>query len=628
MNKIRKTQKQDQQHFKAYQPRKKKQQAKEQLQQQHGGGQRRPATSSAVQHHPQHSRRPQQRRNKSNGVRRHAGQGQKLRLIPLGGLEEVGRNSMLIEYGNDIVIIDLGLQFPEEDMPGIDYVIPNISYLRGKEKNVRGVLITHGHYDHIGGIPHIIPKIGNPIIHGTDLTLGIIKKRQEDFKGMPKLRLRAVTNRTKLKLGVFRCEFFGVSHNIPGSLGIILDTPVGKIVHTGDFKLDRNPVGDKPMDFARIKQLGRERVVLAMADSTNASRPGRQFSEKEIQGNLEELFKTVRGRMIIGTFSSLLARLQQIIWFAEKYGRKVVVEGYSMKTNIEIAKELGYIKAKKGTFISAKEMKRYPPNRIAIICTGAQGEGRAVLMRIAHREHKFIHIEKGDTVIFSSSVVPGNERSVQRLTDSLYREGAEVINYRLMDIHAGGHALQEDLVEFVKMVKPRYLMPIEGNHSFLHHHKKAVVDSGFPEQNVLISDNGQVTTIDAKGRAQLTKERVPTDYVFIDGLGQENLDEIVVRDRQQLAEDGMVVVIVRIDGKTGKLIGKPDIITRGFIYVKESRKLIDQTVKEVRRITRDPEPRASANDRYIRDNLRDELGKFFFQKTQRRPMILPVVMEV
>ncbi|MFA6511686.1 MAG: ribonuclease J [Patescibacteria group bacterium] len=552
----------------------------------------------------------------------------KLRIIPLGGMEEVGRNSILLEYGNDIIMIDCGLQFPEEDMPGIDYVIPNISYLKGKEKNVRGVLITHGHYDHIGGIPHIVPKIGNPIVYGTDLTLGIIKKRQDDFQALGTPRLQIVTNKTKLKLGVFKVEFFGVSHNIPGSLGIIIDTPVGKIVHTGDFKLDRNPVGDRPMDFARINQLGNENVVFCMADSTNASRPGRQFSEQEIQGNLEDLFKQAKGRMIIGTFASLIARLQQIIWFAEKYNRKVVVEGYSMKTNIEIAKELGYIKAKKDTLIDVKAMKNYPANRITIICTGAQGEGRAVLMRIANREHKFIKIEKGDTVIFSSSVVPGNERSVQRLTDSLYREGAEVINYRLMDIHAGGHALQEDLIEFNKMVRPKWLMPVEGNHSFHHHHKKAVVQAGFPEKNVLIVDNGQVVTLDKGGNALITKERVDADYVFIDGLGIENLDAVVVRDRRELADEGMVVIIVRIQGKTGKLIGRPDIITRGFIYVKESRKLMDETIKEVKRITSDREPRSSANDRYIRDNLRDELGKFFFKKTERRPMILPVVIEV
>lgn len=578
---------------------------------------------------PQQRRRqrhaPQQVQQPQGHKFSHAG---KLRIIPLGGLEEVGRNSMLLEYGNDIIMIDCGLQFPEEDMPGIDYVIPNISYLRGKERNIRGILITHGHYDHIGGIPHITPKIGNPVVYGTDLTIGIIKKRQDDFQGFTQPRLSVVTNKTRLKLGVFNVSFFGVSHNIPGALGIIIDTPVGKIVHTGDFKLDPHPVGDRPMDMQRIKQLGNEHVVLLMADSTNASRPGKQFQEAEIQGNLEEIFKQVKGRMIMGTFASLIARLQQIIWLAEKYGRKVIIEGYSMKTNIEIAKELGYIKAKKDTIISIKEMDRFPRNRIAIICTGAQGEGRAVLMRIANREHKAIRVEKGDTVIFSSSVVPGNERSVQRLTDSLYREGAEVINYKLMDIHAGGHALQEDLKAFVQMIKPKYLMPIEGNHSFLHHHKKAVAEVGFPGDRVLISDNGQVTTVEKGDRVQLTKERVPTDYVFIDGLGQDNLDAIVVRDRKQLAEDGMLVIIMRIDGKSGKLVGRPDIITRGFIYVKESKTLMDTMVKEIKRITNDKEPRTSANDRYIRDNIRDELGRFVFQKTERRPMILPVVIEV
>ncbi len=347
----------------------------------------------------------------------------RLRIIPLGGLEEVGRNMTVIEYRQDIIIIDMGLQFPEEDMPGIDYIIPNIAYLRGKEKYIKGVIITHGHYDHIGAIPHLIPKLGRPPIYGTPLTLGIIAKRQEDYKnGGGKLDLQAIDNETKLRLGVFELEFFGVSHNIPGSLGVIINTPVGLIVHTGDFKLDLQPSGDTPTDIAKIAKLNDKNVMALLADSTNATQPGHQFSEQEIMGNLEDIFRQAKGRLIIATFASLLGRIQQIIQLAEKYDRSVILDGYSLKTNVEIAQQLGYLKIKSGTLITYNEMKKLPGRRILILCTGAQGEGRAVLMRLANREHKRTRIESGDTVVFSSSVVPGNERSVQYLVDTLYRD--------------------------------------------------------------------------------------------------------------------------------------------------------------------------------------------------------------
>ncbi|MFA6525161.1 MAG: ribonuclease J [Patescibacteria group bacterium] len=550
-----------------------------------------------------------------------------LKVIVMGGNEEVGRNMTILEYGKDIIIIDMGLQFPEEDMPGIDYIIPNISYLKGKEKNVKGVIITHGHYDHIGAIPHLMNKIGNPPIYGSPLTLGIIAKRQEDFKQSGKLNLNAVSNKDILTIGRFKIEFFGVSHNIPGSFGVIINTPVGPIVHTGDFKLDLQPVGDVEPDIAKIAKLGEKNVLALLCDSTNATQPGHQFTETEIQGNLEDIIRLAQGRIIVGTFASLLMRVQQIIMLAEKYNRKVVIDGYSMKTNIEIAQKLGYLKINKGTLLPMSELENYPSRRILVLCTGAQGEGRAVLMRIANREHKVIRIEPEDTVVFSSSVVPGNERSVQRLVDTLYREGAEVINYKMMDIHAGGHAKQEDLKLIIKLINPRYFVPIEGNHSFLKVHAKVAESIGFDPKKIFVADNGQIMEF-TKTTGRLTSKKVPSDYVFVDGLGVGDVSNVVLRDRRMMSDDGMLVVIATIDGKTGNLIGNPDIISRGFVYMKENKKLISDTREKVKNLLKDKHPNSSANDAYIKNKIRDDIGQFLFSKTQRRPMVLPVVIEV
>ncbi len=549
-----------------------------------------------------------------------------LRVWILGGQEEVGRNMTVVEHGKDIILIDMGLQFPEEDMPGIDYIIPNIESLRGKERNIRGVFITHGHYDHIGAIPHLMAQLGNPVIYGTPLTLGIIEKRQSDFDA-PKLKLHPLKDGDKLRMGSMAVEIFLVSHNIPGSIGYIIETPNAKIVHTGDFKIDLQPSGDKPANIARIAKLHDEGVTALFSDSTNATQPGRQLTETEIKVDLEKIIMTAKGRLIIGTFASNLGRLQQLVWLAEKHQRKVFIEGYSMRTNIEIAQQLGYMQAQKGTILSSQDMHKYPDRAVMLLCTGAQGEGRAALMRIANREHRFLRIQPGDTVVFSSSVVPGNERSVQRLTDSLYREGADVFNYTMMDIHAGGHAKQEDLKLMLKLVNPKYLVPIEGNHAFLHHHKKTAVSVGFPEKNVFIVDNGQIIEF-VKGVGRVTNKRVNTDYVFVDGLGVGDVSSVVLRDRQQMAADGMLMVVASIDGKTGRLVNEPDIISRGFVYMKESQRLIRETQERVKKILVDREPRMRADDTLIKNKLRDDLGAFLFQKTERRPLILPVIIKV
>lgn len=551
----------------------------------------------------------------------------KLKIIIIGGNEEVGRNMTVMEYGDDIIIIDMGLQFPEADMPGIDYIIPNISYLKGKEKNIRGVFITHGHYDHIGAVPHLIPALGYPTIFSTPLTLAIIAKRQEEFQNHRQLNLQLIKMTDRIQLGVFSLEFFQVSHNIPDSFGLIIHTPIGIIVHTGDFKLDLSQSGQQSVEIAKIAKLGERKVLALLADSTNAPQTGHQISEAEIQHNLEDIIRKAPGRIIIGTFSSLLNRLQQIITSAEKLDKKIIIEGYSMRTNVEIAHRLGYMKFKKGIIITLNEMKNYPNDKIVILCTGAQGEGRAVLMRIANKEHKILQIEKNDTVVFSSSVVPGNERAVQRLKDDLYRQGAEVIHYQMMDVHAGGHAKEEDLKLMIRLISAEYFIPIEGNHSFLRIHAKIAEKVGIDPKNILVADNGQIIEFTKRG-GKLTDKRVPADYVFVDGLGVGDISHIVLRDRQMMAADGMLVVIATVDAKTGELIHSPDIISRGFIYMKENKKLVEQTRAKVKEILKDNNPRTMANDIYLKDKIRNEIGQFLFQRTQRRPMILPVIIEV
>lgn len=550
-----------------------------------------------------------------------------LKIISLGGVEEVGRNMTIFEYENDIVIIDMGLQFPEEDMPGIDYIIPDITYLKDKVKNIRGVIITHAHYDHIGGIPHLMPALGNPIIHTTPLTGAIIKKRQEDYPSVAPLNLNIIKKEDKIQLGKFAVEFFHVNHNIPDGIGVFLRTPVGNVLYTGDFKFDFSPISDKPADIGRIASLGKEGVMLLMADSTGADTPGHSMSESQIQNNLEEIFKNEKGRIIAATFSSLISRIQELITIAERNGRKVAIDGYSMKTNVEIAKNLGYITVKKNTLIRIDQANDYPDDKILVLCTGAQGEGRAVLMRIINNEHRHIRIKQNDTVIFSSSVVPGNERTVQNLKDSIYKRGAKVIHYKMMDVHAGGHAQIEDLKMMINLVNPKFFFPIHGNYYMLKLHGQIAEKLGVDPKNIVIPSNGQIVETDGQ-QINLTNVKVPTDYIMVDGLGVGDVGHIVLRDRQVMSKDGMFTVIAVIDSKTGQLTQEPDIISRGFIYMKESRELVEEARKKVREIVSKKTQEKPVNWSYVRNNIRDIMGDFLYQKTQRRPMILPVIIEV
>ena len=552
-----------------------------------------------------------------------------LKFIPLGGCGEVTRSCYVYEYEDDIVIVDMGLQFPDEDMPGIDYLIPNIAYLRGRQKNIRGIVITHGHYDHIGAIPLLLDALGHPPIYTTALTRGIILKRQEEFSRMKKPEIHIVTPESRLTLGSFEIEFFHVNHNIPDSVGVVLKTPLGTAVHTGDFKFDHAPVNERPADIARLADLGRQGVLLLVSESTDAEVPGHQISETEVQKSLEEIFKAARGRIIAATFSSLLTRVQQLIWLSEKYDRKVVIEGHSMKQNVAVAQALGYLKVKKGTLIDSKNLGDYPDTRITIACTGAQGEDRAVLMRIANNEHRTIALKPQDSIIFSSSVIPGNEATVQRLKDVLYKKAFKVYHYATMDIHAGGHAKRDELTQMIQLTKPRFFIPIHGNYFMLKLHAELAEEAGVPKDGVMIAEDGDIVALN-RDEIKKMKERAPIDYVMVDGLGVGDVKEVVLRDRQHLAEDGIFVIIAIVDSKTGRVRTSPDIISRGFIYLKESQDLLKEVRLRTRKIVEEITIAGTRplNWTHVRDELREKIGQFLFNKTQRRPMVLPVVIEV
>lgn len=550
----------------------------------------------------------------------------RVRVMVLGGLEEVGRNCTLIEYKDDIIIIDMGLQFPDDDMPGVDYIIPNMSYLKGKEKNIRGVIITHGHYDHIGAIPHTVPFIGNPTIYALPMSAGIIKRRQTDFD-TPPLNLKISKIDDVIQLGAFKVSFFHINHSIPDAAGIVVETPAGIICHTGDWKFDFHPTGTNHADFQKIAALGmNNKVIAVMGDSTNSNKPGHQVSEKVIGEELERILEKAPGRVIIATFASLLGRVKQILEISERLGKKVALDGFSMKTNVEIAKELGFIKISTSTLVPIESIDDYPQDNLVIVCTGAQGEKNAALNRIASDEHRSVRVVPGDTVVFSSSIIPGNEKSVERLKDIFSRKRARVINYQMMDVHAGGHAQQEDIKLLLALLKPQYYIPIEGNHFLLRQNAEVAYSMGWQENNVYVADNGQVMEF-WKGGGRLSSEKINSEYVFVDGLGVGDVSQVVLRDRQALSEDGMVVVVVQMDKKTGQLVGTPDLTSRGFIFLKEHSALMEGTRTLVKEVM-GKDPKMDTDTAELKNRLRDEVGAYLFKRTERRPMILPVVMEV
>lgn len=550
-----------------------------------------------------------------------------LRFVALGGLEEIGRNCSFFEYKNEIVVIDAGIQFPEEETPGIDYIIPNVACLEPKKNNIRGLILTHGHYDHIHALPYLIEKIGNPIIYTTDLTKALVEKRFEEFSNLPKPKIIVVKNGDQVNLSPsFRAEFFYISHTIPDAFGFILDTPAGKIVHFGDFRVEYDSEGN-PQNLDIFERLNKLNIHSVFLDSTNADQEGHSLSEKIVEKNLEELISKASGRVIIATFASLLTRIAEIIKIAERLGKKVAINGRSMKDNVQIAQNLGYIKAKKDQIVPLEEIHKYKDDKIIILSTGGQGEPTAGLTRIANGEHRHVHFRKTDTAIFSSSVVPGNERSVQILQDNIARQVNEIYNSKLLDIHSSGHCLSEDLALVIKLVKPKFVIPVHGYYFKRKACAKIALKTGIPPTNIFLIDNGQVAEI-TQDSFRITGEQVPTNYVMVDGLGIGDVEEVVLRDRLMLAKEGMVVVISTIDRENGRLLKTPDIISRGFIYLKENKELLDEIRAKLKsiliRIPRHQHPEPD----YVKTIIRDQIGQLLYNRTRRRPMILPVLIEV
>jgi len=567
---------------------------------------------------------------------KHMPQGQKktkqpvLRIIPLGGMEEVGRNMTVFEYGNDIVILDMGIQFPEEDMPGIDFIIPNISYLRGKEKNIRGVIFSHGHLDHIGAAPLLLKKLNYPTIIGRDLTIALIEKRMEEYskesiKHLKIIKVKSINER--LNLGKFRVGFFNVEHSIMDAIGVIINTPTGTVIHPGDWTIEKNPTNQQAITYNHLSSLPRPKILmLESLGSTNTVHE--PVLEKDMYANLEKLIKEARGKVIIGTFSHQIKRISHIIEYARKIGKKVALDGYSMKMNVEIAQKLGYIKIDKEVLIPVNNIHKYPENKIIIICTGAQGEGNAVLSRIITGDHKFIRIKKNDTIIFSSSVIPGNERTIQRLKDGLYRKCDNVVHSDIMDVHISGHSNAASIKEIIKQIRPDFFLPVYANHYFLKEAAKLAMQVGIPKDKIFVLDNGSIIEFQNRTVKVLNK-KADTNYVFVDGLGIGDIGHIVLRDRQTMAEDGMFVIIATIDRQTGKVKNNPDIISRGFIYMRESKELLTEARKKVKEIVEHTTIAGTPiNWIYVKDNLRDKMGQFLYSKTKRRPMVLPVIIEV
>ncbi|MCX6759811.1 MAG: ribonuclease J [Candidatus Nealsonbacteria bacterium] len=552
-----------------------------------------------------------------------------LRVIPLGGCEEVGRNITVFEYGSDIVILDMGLQFPEEDMPGIDYVIPNVEYLKGKERNIRAVIFSHGHLDHIGAAPILLEKLGNPQIIGRPLTLEMVKHRVEDMYHGASKKIKATYVKDlqqKFTLGAFALSFFAIDHSVMDAVGVILETPVGTIIHPGDWTIEKKSPGKDVLNFSHLAKLKKPTILmLESLGSTNSKKP---VTEEEMLNNLYKLIANAPGRTIIATFSSQIERIKQILEFAAKTNRKVALDGFSMKLNIELATKLGYIKIPRGVIITTDKAHGYPDNKVIIVCTGAQGEEMAALSKIVAGNHRFIKIKKSDTIIFSSSVIPGNERTVQRLKDILYRLSDNVYHSDIIDVHISGHSNIEGIQQMISEINPTYFIPVYANHFFLKEAAKIAKEMGFPKDRIFVPDNGSIIKFTSQ-TAEVLKEKVPTNYVFVDGLGVGDVGEVVLRDRQMLAKDGMFVIVAVVDRQTGKVKGSPDIISRGFIYLRESKDLLSQTRRKVISIIEHASNSGSAmNWTYIKGEVRDKVGQFLFSKTQRRPIVLPVIIEV
>ncbi len=557
-----------------------------------------------------------------------------IRIIPLGGVEEIGKNMTAVEIGEDIVVIDIGLAFPTSDMPGVDYLIPDTTYLEENKSRVRAVIITHGHLDHTGGIPYVMNRIGNPPLYTRNLTALFVKKRMAEFPHLPPLNIIEVEKDTKIKAGQIPISFFGVTHTIPDSMGVVIDTPYGAIVNPSDFKLDLDKVDGVPTEAEEntYKIFSEMKVLLLMADSTNIENPGFSVPEGETNRNLEEIIKNIKGRLIIGTFASQLERMIKIIGAVERYGRKLVIEGRSMKTNVEVATQAGLLTVGKGVIIPTQEIGNYPEDKIVVLATGAQGEEFAALMRMSNKTHKFLRFKKGDTVLLSSSIIPGNEITVQKLKDNIARQGAKIVSYRTSEvyIHSSGHGNRGEIEWLHKKVKPKFFIPNHGSHHKLRLHEELALELGMPANHIVVPDNGSVIDItDGGEKIHMLKEKVSSNLIMVDGMGKNNVKDVVIKDRVMLAQEGMFVIIALIDIKTGKIVKSPDIISRGFIYLKESQDLLRQVrilaKKKIEETTAKMHP---INFDYVKNVVREDIGRYLYQKTNNRPIVLPVLIEV
>ncbi len=546
--------------------------------------------------------------------------------MALGGLAEIGKNMTVLEYGDDIIVIDCGMGFPDEDMPGVDLVIPDITYLKENAHKIRGILITHGHEDHIGAIPYILQEIHAPI-YGTRLSLGIIEGKLDENPPPTEPELYTVEAGDVISLGVFKAEFIHVNHSIADACAIAIRTPAGIVYHSGDFKIDVSPIDGQIMDLTRIGELGREGVTLLLCESTNAERAGFTPSERTVGSSLERIFAQYEDkRLIIATFSSNVHRVQQIINTSARHGRKVAVLGRSMVNVIGAAAELGYMELPDGVLIDINEIKRYKPSEITLITTGSQGEPMSALYRIAFSEHDRVKLQANDVVVLSSSAIPGNEKLVGRIINALVRAGVKVVNDSVEDVHVSGHACREEIKLLMALLRPKYFMPIHGEYRHLYANKEIAEFMGIPAENIFISDLGRVLELD-KGGARFAGE-VTSGKVLVDGSGVGDIGSVVLRDRRHLAEDGLVVVVATVDAEGGYVVSGPDIVSRGFVYVKESEELM----REVRAVAEKALSRVlgkkSEDYTFIRNVIRDELAKFIFRETKRKPMILPVIMDV
>ena len=549
----------------------------------------------------------------------------KVRIIPLGGINEIGKNITVIEYKEDIIVIDCGLKFPDEDMFGIDLVIPDISYLLKNKDKIRGIFLTHGHEDHIGALPYVLRQLNVPV-YGTKLTLGIVETKLKEHGLLSSTELIRVKPRDVIKLNSVSVEFIKTNHSIADSVAIAIHTPLGVVLHTGDFKIDYTPIDGEPMDFGRFAEIGKRGVLAMMADSTNVEKPGYTMSEKVVGESFAKLFSKAKGRIIIATFASNVHRIQQIIDAARLYDRKEAVSGRSMENIVTVATELGYLEFEKDILVSIDQINKYPNEKVVIITTGSQGEPMSALTRMANSEHRKVNIVEGDTVIISATPIPGNEKLVSRVINQLFQKGAEVIYKSLAEIHVSGHACQEELKLMQSLVRPKFFIPVHGEYRHLKQHGELAVALGLPEENILIPENGGVIEVN---RNSIRKNgTVNAGQVFVDGLGVGDVGNIVLRDRKHLSQDGILTVVVTLSKENNSIIAGPDIISRGFVYVRESEGLMDEAKDIVRDVLRECEESNITDWASLKSKVRDELRSYLYEKTKRKPMILPIIMEI